>query len=55
MSELRQALEANDMDRFEKTIRNKANRLQDEPLVMRYIAPLQRRMREQVLGRGEVG
>lgn len=48
MSELRHSLEANDLARFEKTIRNKQNRIMDEPFLMTYIQPLRRRMREQV-------
>lgn len=49
MSELRMSLEANDLVRFENTLRNKSNRIQDEPFLMTYIHPLRRRMREQVL------
>mmetsp|Transcript_31789 Transcript_31789/g.53628 ORF Transcript_31789/g.53628 Transcript_31789/m.53628 type:complete len:462 (-) Transcript_31789:41-1426(-) len=49
MSDLRQCLEANDLARFERTVRNKQNRIQDEPFLMTYIQPLRRRMREQVL------
>lgn len=49
MSDLRQALEANDLTRFEKTLANKQNRITSEPLLMKYIQPLRHRMREQVL------
>ncbi len=48
MSDLRQSLEANDLNRFERTIKNKQNRILDEPFLMTYIQPLRRRMREQV-------
>jgi len=49
MSDLRQSLEANDLSSFEKTLRNKSNRISDEPFLMTYIQPLRRRMHEQVL------
>eukprot|EP01035_Chromulina_nebulosa_P019861 gene19861-25812_t len=49
MSELRQSLEANDLDRFENILNKKSNRIIDEPFLMTYIQPLRRRMREQVL------
>lgn len=49
MSELRLSLEKNDLPRFERTIKNKQNRILDEPFLMTYIQPLRRRMREQVL------
>jgi COP9 signalosome complex subunit 2 len=49
MSELRQSLEANDLPRFERILQNKQNRIVDEPFLMKYIDPLRRRMREQVL------
>lgn len=49
MSDLRQSLEANDLTSFEKTLRNKSNRISDEPFLMTYIQPLRRRMHEQVL------
>jgi COP9 signalosome complex subunit 2 len=49
MSELRQSLEANDLPRFEKILRNKQNHIIDEPFLMTYIEQLRRRMREQVL------
>lgn len=48
MSELRQSLEANDLEKFEKILQNKQNRIQDEPFLMTYIQPLRRRMKEQV-------
>lgn len=48
MSDLRQSLEANDLQRFERTLKNKQNRILDEPFLMTYIQPLTRRMREQV-------
>jgi COP9 signalosome complex subunit 2 len=49
MSDLRQSLEANDLSRFERVLQNKQNHIVDEPIIMTYIAPLRRRMREQVL------
>ena len=48
MSDLRQSLEANDLEKFEKILQNKQNRIQEEPLLMTYIYPLRRRMKEQV-------
>jgi hypothetical protein len=48
MAELRQSLEANDLVRFERVLKNKQNRIVDEPFLMTYIQPLRRRMREQV-------
>lgn len=48
MGDLRASLEANDLRRFERTLRNKANRIADEPFIMKYIQPLRRRMHEQV-------
>lgn len=48
MSDLRQCLEANDLARFERIIKNKQNKILDEPFLMTYIQPLRRRMREQV-------
>jgi COP9 signalosome complex subunit 2 len=49
MSDLRKSLEANDLARFERVLQNKQNHICDEPIIMTYIAPLRRRMREQVL------
>jgi COP9 signalosome complex subunit 2 len=49
MSDLRSSLEANDLEKFEKTLTNKQNKIMDEPFLMTYIAPLRRRMKEQVL------
>lgn len=49
MSDLRQSLEANDLASFERTVANKKNRISDEPFLMKYLQPLRRRMREQVL------
>jgi hypothetical protein len=48
MADLRQSLEANDLVRFERILKNKQNRIVDEPFLMTYIQPLRRRMREQV-------
>jgi COP9 signalosome complex subunit 2 len=48
MSELRSSLENNDLPRFERILRNKQNRICDEPLLLTYIQPLRKRMREQV-------
>jgi COP9 signalosome complex subunit 2 len=49
MSDLRSSLEANDLEKFEKTLTNKQNKIMDEPFLMTYIEPLRRRMKEQVL------
>lgn len=49
MSELRDSLESNDLGRFERTLKNKQNRILDEPFLMRYIEPLRRRMQEQAI------
>lgn len=49
MSELRQCLEATDLPRFERVLKDKRNRILDEPFLMKYIQPLRKRMREQVL------
>jgi COP9 signalosome complex subunit 2 len=49
MSDLRQSLEANDLKRFERILKNKNNKILDEPFLMKYIHPLRRRMREQVI------
>ena len=48
MSDLRMSLESNDLARFERILKNKKNRIVDEPFLMTYIQPLRRRMREQV-------
>ena len=37
------------MSKFERTIRNKQNKILDEPFLMTYIQPLRRRMREQAI------
>ena len=49
MMELRMAYEANDLAKFERTLRNKQNKILDDPFIMTYVEPLRRRMREQVL------
>ncbi|CAM9831385.1 unnamed protein product, partial [Phaeothamnion confervicola] len=49
MRELRLAYEGNDLERFERTLRNRTNKILDDPFVMKYIDPLRRRMHEQVL------
>lgn len=49
MSNLRQSLEANDLEKFEKILAEKSNRILDEPFIMTYVHPLRRRMKEQVL------
>lgn len=49
MMQLRLAYEKNDLSHFEKTLRNKQNRILDDPFIMLYIDPLKHRMREQVL------
>ena len=48
MVELRQALEATDLPKFERVLKDKRNRIQDEPFLVKYIEPLRKRMREQV-------
>ena len=49
MSDLRLCLESNDLAKFERILKNKQNRIVDEPFLMTYIEPLRRRMREQVI------
>lgn len=49
MSDLRQSLESNDLRRFERILHDKKNRIEEEPLLMKYIQPLRRRMHEQVV------
>ena len=49
MSDLRKSLEANDIRKFERTIRDKKNKIAEESFLMTYIEPLRRRMQEQVL------
>lgn len=49
MSDLRKSLEANDIRKFERTIRDKKNKISSEPFLMSYIEPLRRRIQEQVL------
>lgn len=49
MMELRMAYEANDLSKFERTLKNKQNKILDDPFIMTYVEPLRRRMREQVL------
>jgi COP9 signalosome complex subunit 2 len=39
----------NDIVRFEKTLRDKRNKILDDPFIMTYVDPLLRKMREQVL------
>ena len=48
LMELRMSYDSNDLGRFERTLRNKQNRILDDPFIMSYVAPLRRRMREQV-------
>jgi COP9 signalosome complex subunit 2 len=48
MEALRQSLEANDLLKFEKIIKNPKNRIQTEAFLVKYLEPLRRRMREQV-------
>lgn len=50
MVDLRQALEATDLPKFERVLKDKRNRIQDEPFLVKYIEPLRKRMREQVCG-----
>ena len=49
MAGIRSALESNDLNSFESTLSNPKNHIVDEPFLMKYIDPLRRRMREQVL------
>lgn len=49
MSELRTCLEDVDLPKFERVLKDKRNRILDEPYLMKYIQPLRKRMREQVL------
>lgn len=49
MSDLRKSLEANDIRKFERTIRDKKNKISDEVFLMTYIEPLRKRMQQQVL------
>jgi COP9 signalosome complex subunit 2 len=52
LGELRQSLEAADLARFERVLRDdrgpRSHRLREEPLLMQYLEPLRRKMREQV-------
>lgn len=41
-------ISANDLVAFERTLENKQNRILADPFIMSYVAPLRRRMREQV-------
>jgi COP9 signalosome complex subunit 2 len=49
MKKLREALEANDLKKFEKILKNKQNRIADEPFLMKYIEPLRVQMHKLVL------
>ena len=49
MAELRHALDANDLTKFERTLKDKRNKIIDEPFLMEYVDTLRRRMREQVI------
>jgi len=49
MMTLRQAYDANELSRFERTLQDKRNRILDDPFIMSYVEPLRHRMREQVL------
>jgi COP9 signalosome complex subunit 2 len=49
MSDLRNCLEINDLKKFEKIIKDKRNKICDEPLLMTYIGSLRNRMREHVI------
>uniref|UniRef100_A0A7S2V3G5 PCI domain-containing protein n=1 Tax=Fibrocapsa japonica TaxID=94617 RepID=A0A7S2V3G5_9STRA len=49
MMELRAAYDASDLGRFERTLRDRRNRILDDPFIMAYVAPLRQRMREQVV------
>ena len=49
MRTLRLAYDANDLGAFEATLRDRRAKILDDPFIMSYLAPLRRRMREQVL------
>lgn len=49
MRQLRLAYDANDLARFESTLRDRRSKILDDPFIMSYVDPLRRRMREQVL------
>jgi len=49
MRSLRTSYEANDLNSFERTLKDKSNRILEDPFIMTYVEPLRRRMREQVL------
>lgn len=49
MKNLREALESNDLKNFEKILKNKRNRISDEPFLMKYIEPLREQMHKLVL------
>jgi COP9 signalosome complex subunit 2 len=49
LSDLRGCLEVNDIVKFERILNNKQNRISAEPFIMKYLQPLRKRMREQVL------
>uniref|UniRef100_A0A6V1ITC2 PCI domain-containing protein n=1 Tax=Heterosigma akashiwo TaxID=2829 RepID=A0A6V1ITC2_HETAK len=49
MMALRQAYDANELAKFERTLREDRNRILDDPFIMSYIEPLRHKMREQVL------
>jgi COP9 signalosome complex subunit 2 len=48
MSDLRNCLEINNLKKFEQIIKDKRNKICDEPLLMTYIGSLRNRMRERV-------
>lgn len=48
LGELRRSLEVADLPRFERVLRDPRNRVAEEPLLLRYLEPLRKKMREQV-------
>jgi len=49
MMELRMAYESNDLIWFERTLKNRANKILDDKFIMAYVDPLRLGIREQVL------
>lgn len=48
MSDLRQSLESNNLEKFESILKNSRNGIMNEPFLNTYIQPLRKRMKEQV-------
>lgn len=49
MKRLRLAYDANDLDAFEATLKDRQARILDDPFIMSFVDPLRNKMREQVL------